>query len=114
MISDRQRPNQAQKPGGRRVLGKGATVLTQDEVINRLQGRENAQKEKEAKKRQREDEIKQKRRGKKVTVQKRKKDDYIDSSSTISEGSHYSMCSRGSSLDVSFNNISPIMSDIEE
>ena len=46
MISDRQRPNQAQKPGGRRVLEKGATVLTQDEVINRLQERENAQKEK--------------------------------------------------------------------
>ena len=118
IISDRQRPNQAKKPGGRRVLGKGATVLTQDQVISSLEERENAQKEKEAKKRQREDErkqkIKKKQKGKnKATVKKRKKDDHDDSSSTVSDGSHYSVCSRGSSLDVSFD-CSPIMSDIED
>ena len=116
IISDRQRPNQAKKPGGRRVLGKGATVLTQDEVISSLEERQNAQKEKEAKKRQREEERKQKTKkkrkgGNKATV-KKKKDDH-DSSSTTSDDSHYSVCSRGSSLDVSFG-FSPIMSDAED
>ena len=45
-ISNRQRPNQAKKTGCRRVLGKGATVLTQDEVVSSLEEREKAQKEK--------------------------------------------------------------------
>ncbi|XP_064107917.1 uncharacterized protein LOC135216478 [Macrobrachium nipponense] len=53
IISDRQRPHQAKKPGARRVLGKGATVLTHEEVISSIEEREKAQKEKETKKKQR-------------------------------------------------------------
>ncbi|MPC71292.1 hypothetical protein E2C01_065564 [Portunus trituberculatus] len=53
IISDQQRPHQAKKPGARRMLGKGATVLTHEEVISSIEEREKAQMEKETKKKQR-------------------------------------------------------------
>lgn len=120
IISDRKCPHEAKKPGARRVLGKGASVLTHEEVISSIEERENAKKQKEDQRKQkaenrrsREAEKKKQKGKKKTTTQKRGRkkaasnDDY---SSSISAGS-YSVDSRGSSLDVSLGRISKVRDD---
>lgn len=122
IISDRQRPQQANKPGARRMLGKGATVITHEEVISSIEEREKAQMEKETKKKQRAENQRNRKLAKKKQQQGKKEnkaqksgrkkaaaDD--DDSSSISSGSYCSKESRGSSLDVSFGRISPESGD---
>lgn len=99
------------------MLGKGATVLTHEEVISSIEERMKAQKEKEDQKKQkaemqRRKKAEKKQQGKmKVSGKKRRRKDVAtddEDSSNISGGSYCSGESRGSSLDVSLERFSPV------